>query len=102
MHEAFYATLLNAGFSRRSTVQATRMFLAYTEVFAVDEINGWLDPEDRSTLEASLAHGVYPLSTDLIDEIVGLDADADFEFGLNVLLNGLEADLKAQGVLKKP
>ncbi len=95
IQEAFYSTLLGAGFSRKSTVQAARMLLAYAEVFAFDEIAGWLDPEDKTVLEASLAHGEYPTTTHLIDEIVRPDVDADFEFGLNVLLNGLEAELLA-------
>ncbi len=71
------------------------MLLAYAEVFAFDSIAGWLDPEDKTVLEASLAHGEYPTTTHLIDEIVSPDVDGDFEFGLNVLLNGLEAELLA-------
>lgn len=95
VQEAFFSTLLNAGFSRKSTVQATRLLLAYAEAFAVDEISGWLDPEDKTVLEESLAHGPHPTTTDLIDEIVRPDNDADFTFGLKVLLHGLEAELRA-------
>lgn len=95
VQEAFHSTLLTAGFSRKSTVQATRLLLAYAEAFAVDEISGWLDPEDKAVLEESLAHGQHPTTTDLIDEIVKTDNDADFAFGLNVLLHGLEAELQA-------
>ena len=93
MREAFYSALLNSGFSRRASVQATRLLLAYSEAFAVDEISGWLDPEDKSILEESLVDGGYPTMTHLLDEIVTPDMDADFAFGLNVLLRGLEAEL---------
>ena len=89
LHEAFHATLLNAGFAPQTTVRAMRLLLAYTEAFAVDEISGWFDPEDRTDLENSLKSGPYPATTSLLDEIVHSDTDAEFEFGLTVLLKGL-------------
>lgn len=95
VQEAFYSTLRSAGFSRKSTVQATRLLLAYAEAFAVDEISGWLDPKDKADLEKSLAHGPHPTTIELIYEIVRPDIEADFEFGLNVLLHGLETELQA-------
>lgn len=94
VQEAFHSTLLGAGFSRKSTVQATRLLLAYAEAFAVDEISGWLEPEDKAELRKSLSQGTHPTTTDLIDEIIRPDNDADFTFGLNVLLHGLEAELQ--------
>ena len=92
LHEAFHATLLSAGFSPMATVRAVRVLLAYTEAFAVDEISGWLDPADRAELAQSLTQGPYPVLTSLLDAIGTTDADADFEFGLNVLIRGLEAE----------
>ncbi len=93
LHEAFYAGLTKAGFSPRATVQATRLLLSYTEAFAVDEISGWLEPENRADLAGSLSDGPYTTTLDLVDEIISPDKDADFEFGLNVILRGLEAEL---------
>ncbi len=95
VHEAFHTALRSAGFSRRVTVQATRMLVVYTEAFVVDEIGGWLGPEVREELEESLANGHFPVTADLIDEIIAPDIEADFVFGLNVLLRGLEDEMPA-------
>jgi len=59
----------------------------------VDEISGWLEPEDRNALIESLEGGDYDMVNSLVDEITAPDTDADFAFGLNVLLNGLQAQL---------
>lgn len=91
LHEAFHAALLTGGFSRLRTVQAVRLLLAFTEGFAVDEVSGWFDPDDHAALLKSLNQGPYPTLIDLMDEIRLTDADADFEFGLNTLISGLEA-----------
>ena len=39
----------------------------------------------------NLAQSDYPLPTKLIGEIVNIDPDAEFEFGLNVITLGLDA-----------
>lgn len=94
VNEAFHATLLGAGFGRRTTVRAVRLLLTYTEAFAVDEISGWLapyGPEDRAELAESLAAGDFPATAGLVEEIGAVDADAEFDFGLDVLIAGLEA-----------
>ena len=93
IHNAFHATLLRAGFCHTKAAQGVRVLLAYTESFAVDEVTGWLDAEDRSELEASLSQGNFPALKLLIDQFVTSNPDADFEFGLNVLIRGLEGEL---------
>ena len=92
LHEALYATLLAAGFPARDAVRAVRLLLSYTESFAVDELTGWLEPlgpRERHALEASLAGGAFPAIAGLIETIASPDAEADFAFGLDVLLAGL-------------
>lgn len=94
VNEAFHATLLSAGFDGQATVRAVRLLLTYTEAFAVDEISGWLDPYDpaeRVELIDSLAAGAFPATAGLVEEIAAVDADAEFDFGLDVLIAGLEA-----------
>ncbi len=96
VHEAFLATLLRAGLPGPKAVQAVRLLLTYTEAFAVDEITGWLEPfdtRDREALVRSLSDGDYPAMKSLIDEIGQVDTDADFEFGLDVLIRGVEAEI---------
>ena len=53
------------------------------------------DGEVREELEESLANGHFPVISDLIEEIVAPNIEADFVFGLNVLLRGLEDELAA-------
>lgn len=94
VNEAFHATLLSAGFSPDQTVRAVRLLLAYTEAFAVDEISGWMSPydeEDRAALRDSLSPDDQPAMTSLFDKITTVDAEADFDFALDVVLAGLRA-----------
>ena len=37
------------------------------------------------------AQGTFPVTTQLIGEMVDIDQDAEFEFGLNVIILGLDA-----------
>jgi TetR/AcrR family tetracycline transcriptional repressor len=90
LHEAFHSTLLAAGFPCRIAVQSIRVLLAYTEAFAVAEISGWLDSDDQSELLDSFGQGPYPTLINLGEEIACSDPNDDFEFGLNVLIRGLE------------
>ena len=92
--EALHRALQAGGFDDRQTVRAARLLLAYTENFCAWELNGWIapfTPEMRSELTDSLAQGDFPLTTRLVDEIVKIDADDEFDFGLDVMLRGLEA-----------
>ena len=96
LHEAFHATLLNAGFPGPTAVRGVRVLLAYTEAFAVDEITGWLDTfdeSDRAEFIDSLSSGDFPAMSGLIDEIGRVDPDAEFDLGLRVLIRGLEGEL---------
>ncbi|WP_397541926.1 TetR/AcrR family transcriptional regulator C-terminal domain-containing protein [Roseovarius salis] len=96
VHEAFHATLAGAGFPPPKAVRGVRVLLAYTEAFAVDEITGWLAPfdaDDRADFVDSLSSGDYPTMAAMVDEIGKVDPDADFAFGLDVLIRGLEAEL---------
>ena len=90
LHEAFHATLLAAGFSPHKTVRSVRLLLTYTESFAVDEISGWLSIGDPDELVDSLRQGAYPTLVRLMDELEDVDADANFDYGLTVLISGLE------------
>lgn len=94
LHEAFHAALRRAGLVGPDLVRAVRLLLTYTEAFAVDEISGWLepfDPSDREAFVKSLSDGDYPVMHSLLDEIGRSDTDADFAFGLDVLIRGIEA-----------
>lgn len=93
VHEAFYAALLAGGFPEGVAVSAVRLLLAYAETFAVDELTGWIEPlndAERSDLLAGLTDGKHPSIARLAQTIASPDADAEFAFGLEVLIGGLE------------
>lgn len=94
LHEAFHAILRKAGFSKVSTVRGARVLLSYTEAHVIDEIAGWLILEDRDELAESLEGGDYPTLASLLDEVTNNDPEADFRYGLNVIIFGLEAELR--------
>ncbi len=93
LQEAFLTALRSAGFSPRMAVQGMRVLLTYVEAFTYDEIEGWLGIGDREELVKSLKEGDFPVMETLVDALEDADADAHFDFGLTVLLDGLEAAL---------
>lgn len=97
LQEAFHATLYSAGFSPRTVVRAVRLLIAYTESFAVDEVSGWLasySEADRTAFDDHLVSGAFPVTQKVAAHIATVDADADFAFGLDVLIRGLEAEAR--------
>ena len=99
--EALHAALLAGGFDASNTARAARLLLGYTENFCAWESTDWImpyTPEMRSELEDSLAEGDYPVTTGLLDEVVDIDPDAEFEFGLVIMIRGLEAALVSAAV----
>ncbi len=92
VYEAFYAALRDGGFSSKTNVRAVRLLFAYVETFAIEEITGWMAPEDSELLAKSLEGGSFPVSEALIADIAKMDVDDEFAFGLDVLLRGLEAE----------
>ena len=95
INEAFYSALQDGGFGRLETVRAMRLLFAYAETFAVEEITGWLAPmnaKEKKALASSLRGGGFPISEALMAESATVDPDAEFEFGLEVLLRGLEGE----------
>ena len=91
IYEAFYAPLHHAGFPPRITVWGGWQVLAYCEGFAADEIDGWLEPFPQQDLMARVSEGDLPVTAALIDHVVSYEADAEFEFGLSLMIRGLES-----------
>lgn len=89
--EACHAILARAGLPDRMVVRAAQLFLAYTESFAVDEINGLFDIEERASLLRAMQGGAFPATQALSAALLSADADADFETGLDIMIRGLSA-----------
>ena len=93
--EAMYAALKSGGFPPQATVRAARMLLAYTENFACWELTDWIMPysaDERAKLIESLSEGDFPLTSGLVDQIADVDPDAEFAYGLDVVIRGLETE----------
>jgi AcrR family transcriptional regulator len=96
LQDAILLTLTRAGFDDVTAVRGMRVLLVYTEAFAVDEISGWLDPEELDGLADRLDAESYPTMNRLADAVTTIEPDAEFAFGLTVLLDGLETALHRQ------
>ena len=91
IHEAFLAALLRGGFSDEEAVWASRQLIAFVEAFAVDEVAGWMEPHDVEELKTDLADGPFPAMNQLLDKFAVRQPNEEFEFCLDVLLHGFEA-----------
>lgn len=93
INEAMYAALRAGGFSPQATARGARLLLAYTENFCSWELTDWIapyTPDMRLEFIDSLAQGEFPLTRQLVDEVTHINPDAEFEFGLEVVIRGLE------------
>lgn len=96
LEDSLYAALADAGFAPKARVRAGRLLLAYTENFALWELSGWIasySEEERADFADNLAEGDFPAVAALAAHITDIDPDAEFEFGLDVAIRGLEAGL---------
>jgi AcrR family transcriptional regulator len=97
-------TLRRAGFSLAQTAQAFSLLDSYIYGFGRQQLNmsadGDVDPEQMAqAFMAAIPADEYPYLTELVVEHAlkhGYDADEDFEFGLQLILGGLERVLHGE------
>jgi AcrR family transcriptional regulator len=89
--------LMQAGFSEDGAMHAFSLLDSYVYGFGMQEFNfsamGELTPEERAeALVAFVPPDTYPYLHRMASRAMetGYDADADFEFGLTIILDGLE------------
>lgn len=100
-HDAVIATLRRAGFSIQMTAHAFSLLDSYIYGFAIQEAALPFDspetvPEVAEAILAQFPTGEYPHLTELATEHVlqpGYDYGNEFEFGLDLILDGLERRL---------
>lgn len=98
-HDAVIGTLRSAGFSVRMTAHAFALLDSYTYGFVLQEVTLPFDgPGDvadvASSMLAPLDPGAYPHLMEMATKHVlvpGYDFGAEFEYGLAVVLDGIEA-----------
>ena len=91
--EACFAALRDGGLAPADAARGWPLVLNYAAGFALDELAGWERlPDPESDPHASLlAEGDFPETRRLAPEMGRPDPEADFAFGLDVLLRGLAA-----------
>ncbi len=93
--EEFLKTLEEAGFGKEAALHAFRSLSSYTFGYAMAEIRGFALEPDGSRLGAHrLSPEVFPRLCALKPYLEKVDHDAEFEFGLGLILAGLRAKLR--------
>ena len=88
--EEFLKTLGEAGFDKETALHAYRVLSSYTFGYAMAEIRGFALEPDGSRLGAhGLSPEEFPRISELELHLESVDHDAEFEFGLDLILAGL-------------
>jgi TetR/AcrR family transcriptional regulator, tetracycline repressor protein len=88
--EEFLQTLREAGFGAEEALHVFRSLSSYTFGYAMAEIRGFALEPDGSRLGArALSPEEFPNLCELGPRLENVDHDAEFEFGLDLLLSGL-------------
>ncbi len=92
--EEFLRTLEEAGFGKETGLHAFRSLSSYTFGYAMAEIRGFALEPDGSRLGAQrLSPQDFPRISELRPQLEKVDHDAEFEFGLDLILSGLSGRL---------
>ena len=90
--EEFLATLDEAGFDAETSLRAFRAFSDYTFGYAMAEIRGFaLEPDEYRVGGPGLPADEFPHISGLESYLENVDRDAEFEFGLDLIISGLKA-----------
>jgi AcrR family transcriptional regulator len=93
--EEFLHTLREAGFGAEEALHAFRSLSSYTFGYAMAEIRGFALEPDGSRLGArSLSPEEFPNLCELGPRLENVDHDAEFEFGLDLILSSLQTRLQ--------
>ena len=93
--EEFLQTLRDAGFGLKEALHAFRSLSSYTFGYAMAEIRGFaLEPDGSRRGARALSPEEFPNLRELGPQLERVDHDAEFEFGLDLLLSGLRDRLQ--------
>jgi TetR/AcrR family transcriptional regulator, tetracycline repressor protein len=92
--EEFLRTLRKAGFDPETSLYAFRALSSYTSGYAMAEIRGFaMEPAGARLGTVTLSPDDFPNIHELDAPLRGVDHDAEFEFGLDLILAGLKERL---------
>ncbi len=96
--EAALQTLMAAGFDATMALAIVRAFIAYITGAMLREVGVTPDvsnPDERDAALTPVDPSAFPLLTSLVGQLVSRDFDAEFEFGLDLLVAAI-TDLHAR------
>ena len=88
--EEFLKTLRGAGFDPETALYAFRALSSYASGYAIAEIRGFAMEPAGARLAATLSPDDFPHIHELDAPLREVDLDAEFEFGLDLILTGLQ------------
>ncbi len=89
--EEFLRTLEEAGFGKETALHAFRALSSYTFGYAMAEIRGFaLEPDGSRPGAHRLSREEFPRLSELGPLLEDVDHDTEFEFGLDLILDGLQ------------
>src|SRR5215203_6571277 len=92
--EEFLRTLGEAGFEPETALYAFRVLSSYASGYAMAEIRGFaMEPAGGRLGASTLPRDDFPHIHDLDERLRMVDHDAEFEFGLDLILAGLKDKL---------
>ena len=94
--ESMLAAFVRGEFSRKEAVHAYRLLSAYMTGYVLGELRLVGAPTLRAYLR-QLDAAEFPFLHDLAPELRGIERDTEYELGLELLLDGLEARLPRRG-----
>ncbi|MDQ4106940.1 MAG: TetR/AcrR family transcriptional regulator C-terminal domain-containing protein [Actinomycetota bacterium] len=93
--EIFLETMLDAGFDGETALYAFRALTSYTVGYVMSEIRGFaMEPTAERAGALQLPPEKFPRITKLSAQLVDIDRDTEFEFGLDLIFCGLRAKLE--------
>jgi AcrR family transcriptional regulator len=92
--EEFFRTLREAGFDPETALHAFRALSSYASGYAMAEIRGFaMEPAGARRGALALPPDHFPRIHELDERLEKVDRDAEFEFGLDLILAGLKERL---------
>jgi AcrR family transcriptional regulator len=92
--EEFLQTLRGAGFDPKTSLHAFRALSSYATGYAMAELRGFaMEPSGPRSGARALPAEQFPRIAELNRELGEVDRDAEFEFGLDLILQGLREKL---------
>ena len=89
--EDFLKTLRKAGFDPETALYAFRTLSSYASGYAMAEIRGFaMEPSGTRLGTLALSEDDFPNIHELVAPLREVDHDAEFEFGLDLILTGLQ------------